>query len=171
MNELLNLENVENNTKDIAQQILDTDDQDKVKDLTQLFNLNQAKKNVLRVLKLNELLDKISDQMMLRFEHRADEFSNVDLLNYMNTVQTAIEKANKSLSLVSDMPLISVNNTTVNVEVGGNVLTRESRNRITEVVQLLLNKAKDAGVITDEDIIDTTSNEIKETDTNDTVQQ
>ena len=52
---------VEETSDNLAQDILNTDDPKKVKDLTTLFNMNQSKKNVLRVLKLSELLDKISD--------------------------------------------------------------------------------------------------------------
>ena len=39
--------------------------------------------------------------MLARIDKRAGEFSNADLLNYMNTIQVAIEKASKSLDLVS----------------------------------------------------------------------
>ena len=167
MNELLNLDKVENKTTELAQQILNEDDQNKIKDLTALFNVNQAKKNVLRVLKLNELLDKISDQMLTRFDKRADEFSNTDLVNYMNTVQAAIEKANKSLDLVNETPLININQTNVELSLGGESLTRESRAKINEVVQQLLSKAKNVGVIDDEDIINTTSTEILNEEEND----
>ena len=55
------LTQVEQTSDTLAQDILNTDDPKKVKDLTALFNMNQSKKNVLRVLKLSELLDKISD--------------------------------------------------------------------------------------------------------------
>lgn len=167
MNELLNIDKVENKTTELAQQILDSDDQSQIKDLTALFNMNQAKKNVLRVLKLNELLDKISDQMLVRFDKRADEFSNADLVNYMNTVQSAIEKANKSLDLVNETPLININQTSVELNLNGESLTRESRAKINEVVQQLLSKAKNVGVIDDEDIVNTTSTEIINEEEND----
>lgn len=52
-----------------------------------------AKKNALRVLKLNDLLDQVSDKMMERFEKRPEEFSHRDLIDYMNTVSTTIERA------------------------------------------------------------------------------
>lgn len=67
-------------------------DVQKVKDLTHLFNLNMAKKNTLRVLKLNELLDKVSECMDDRFKHRSDEFSNKDLIDYMNTISSVLDK-------------------------------------------------------------------------------
>ena len=87
----------------------DENDIDKVKDLTHLFNLNQAKKNVLRVLKLNSLLDKVSDQMIERFTKQPGAFSNSDLLNYMQVTQSAIDRANKALNLVDETPAIQIN--------------------------------------------------------------
>ena len=70
---------LDSNSNALAENILKESDLDEIKRLTQLFNLNQAKKNVLRVLKLNSLLDKVSDQMLERFEKRPGEFSNSDV--------------------------------------------------------------------------------------------
>ena len=59
----LNVDNIINmiplstETNKLAQEIVNEQDIDKVKSLTTSFNLNQAKKNVLRVLKLNSLLE------------------------------------------------------------------------------------------------------------------
>ena len=146
------LTQVEQTSDTLAQDILNTDDPKKVKDLTALFNMNQSKKNVLRVLKLSELLDKISDQMLARIDKRAGEFSNADLLNYMNTIQVAIEKASKSLDLVSQSPAIQLNQQNINIEVNDNILDRGARERITSAVQSILQKAIDLNVISQEDI-------------------
>ena len=56
----------------IAQEIINENDVDSIKDLTHLFNLNQAKKNVIRVIKLNGLLDTVSDKIIERFEKYPD---------------------------------------------------------------------------------------------------
>lgn len=159
----------------IAQDIVNETDDSRIKQLTQLFNLNQAKKNVLRVLKLNCLLDKVSDQMLERFEKRPGEFSNADLLNYMTVTQNAIDRANKSLNLVNDMPAIQinqVNNTIVNSE---DTLDRESKERIMDAVNAILNKAKelnidisnsdsDTEIIVDDDTVYSNDNLLKEED-------
>lgn len=131
-------------TKDIAQQILDTDDVDKVKDLTNLFNLNSQKRNVIRVMKMNELLDNVTDKVMERFEKTPDNFSNEDLIKYMQVTENAIDRANKNLNLVSDTPPIQLQqNNQVNINIGS-TLDRESRAKVTDAVNMILNKYKNS---------------------------
>ena len=102
-------------TLDTAQQIIDEQDMDKLKDLTHLFNMHQAKKNVVRMTKLNELQDKVTDQMIKRFEERPDEFSNADLLDYAQVIQNNIEKTTKAIGMVDEAPLISITQNTMNI--------------------------------------------------------
>lgn len=136
----LNTEPVDTQTTDIAQQILDETDVDKVKDLTALFNLNTQKRNVARVLKMTDLLDKVTDQMLTRFERTPDNFSNEDLIKFMQVTENSIEKANKSISQVDETPAIQLQqNNQVNINIG-NSLNRESRQRVTDTVQAILSK-------------------------------
>ena len=134
----LDLKPLDNKTKQIAQNILDEEDVDKVKDLTNLFNLNAQKRNVVRVIKMNELLDKVTDQVVERFEKNPNNFSNEDLIKYLQVTESAIDKANKNLNLVEETPAIQLlqqNNVNVNIETG---LDRESRERVLNVVRELL---------------------------------
>ena len=140
IDDTLNIIPLDDNTKNIAQQLIDEQDLDQVKNLTHLFNLNQAKKNVLRILKLNQLLDKVSDQMIERFEKRPGEFSNADLLNYMQVAQSAIDRANKSLNLVDETPAIQINQQ--NIIMDKEILDKDSRDRVTDAVNAILNKIK-----------------------------
>ena len=136
----LNTEPVDTQTTDIAQKILDETDVDKVKDLTALFNLNTQKRNVARVLKMTDLLDKVTDQMLTRFERTPDNFSNEDLIKFMQVTENSIEKANKSISQVDETPAIQLQqNNQVNINIGDS-LNRESRQRVTDAVQSILNK-------------------------------
>ena len=168
--ELLNLIPLENSTKQVAEDILKETDLDKLKNLTDLFNLNQAKKNVLRVLKFNSLLDKVSDQMLARFEQHPGEFSNSDLLNYLTVTQNAIDRANKSLALVDNTPAIQINQ--VNITNNDAELSRESTARVMEAVQSLLNKAKELQVLnnheeqSDQLIIDVEDEKLDDIDEN-----
>lgn len=130
------LDKINKGTEELVTQIVDENDLDKLKNITQLFNVNQAKKNALRIIKLNSLLDSVSDQMMERFEKRAGEFTNKDLLDYMTVVQNAIDRANKSLNLIDETPAISINNN-VNISVEDS-FDRQSRAKITEAVQAIL---------------------------------
>ena len=141
---------LDSDADEIANKIMQETDDLNIKNLTHLFNLNQAKKNALRILKLNSLLDKVSDQMIERFEQRPGEFSNNDLLNYMTVVQSSIDRANKQLNLIDEMPAITLNQVNVNME---NMLDRESRSKITEAVNKILQMASAEEKRIEEDII------------------
>lgn len=138
---------LEEKTAEIANQILNETDVDKVKDLTALFNLNQRKKNVVRLMKFNGLLDTISDQMLERFEKKSGEFSNADLLNYMQVIQSAIDRTQKSLDLISETPAIQMNVTqnTLNMNVVDGGLDRDAKERVSDAVKAILSRLKDMG--------------------------
>lgn len=133
---------------DITQKIMDEQDVNKVKDMTAVFNLLQQKKNLLRVLKLNGLLDTVSDKIVQRFEQRPDEFSNSDLVAYMKVIEDAVDKANKSLNInemeVPQVALLQQNN--VSVVVGGTeqVLDRESRAKVANAIKAYMDALKNA---------------------------
>ena len=133
----LNLDPLDERTKEIAQNILDSEDVDTIKDLTNLFNLNSQKRNVVRVIKMNELLDKVTDQVVERFEKSPGNFSNEDLLKYLQVTENAIDKANKNLNLVEETPAIQLlqNNVNVNIDTG---LDRESRQKVLDAVREFL---------------------------------
>ena len=122
--------------------ILDEQDPNKTKDLVDLFNWNISKKNVARIQKLNNLYDSITDQMTERVTKRADQFSNSDLLDYVKTIQSAIDVNTKNLSQVQEPPLIVQNNNTqINVNVV-DALSKDSKERILRAVQATLEQAK-----------------------------
>lgn len=136
-------------TLQIAQTIINEEDVDKIKDLTHLFNLNQAKKNVIRVMKLNGLLDTVSDKIIERFEKYPDNFSSADLLNYLQVTQNAIDKANKNLSLVEDTPVIQVNH---NNQVNLNIIDsydRDSKERVMEFIKSVLAQSNSVEEVAD----------------------
>lgn len=160
----LNSGNLDVNTKKIAQEILDEKDIDRVKDLTNLFNLNSQKRNVMRVIKMNELLDKVTDQVIERFERKPDNFSNEDLIKYMQVTENAIDKANKQLNLVEETPPIQVmqQNNQVNINIGQE-LDRESRAKVFDAVRGFLAKAQNTNDLAqfklkEEDVEDEISN-------------
>lgn len=134
----LDLTELDNQTRQIAQEIIDTDDVNKVKDLTNLFNLNSQKRNVMRVIKMNSLLDKVTDQVIDRFEKYPNNFSNEDLIKYMQVTEASIDKANKNLNLVEDTPVIQLQqNNQMNIIIE-NKLDRESRQKVTDTVRAIL---------------------------------
>ena len=139
-NTSLSTTSLDTKTETIAQKILDTDDVDEVKELTSLFNLNAQKRNVMRVIKMNKLLDNVTDKVIERFEKTPNNFSNEDLIKYMQVTESAIEKANKNLNLVEETPAIQFqqnNQVNINLDRG---LTRDSRAKVTEAVEAILKK-------------------------------
>lgn len=137
----LDLVPLDEKTALIAQQILDEQDIDKVKDLTALFNLNAQKRNVMRVIKMNGLLDKVTDQVIERFEKYPANFSNDDLIKYMQVTENAIDRANKNLNLVEETPAIQLmQNNQVNINID-NGLDRGSREKVLDAVKAILANA------------------------------
>lgn len=105
----------------------------------ELFNLNQSKKNILRVVKMNELLDKVQDQAIERIDKNPDEFSNVDLMNYMKVASDQIDKSQKIIDKIEEKPLIQINNTKndININIEENQLSKESKIKVVEAIDAL----------------------------------
>ena len=134
----LDLTQLDEKTQQIAQEIIEEQDIDRVKDLTALFNLNAQKRNVMRVIKMNNLLDKVTDQVIERFDKRPDNFSNDDLIKYMQVTENAIDKASKNLNLVEETPPIQLmQNNQVNINIGSD-LDRDGRERVLNTVANLI---------------------------------
>ncbi len=140
MTDIIDTLPLDSQAQQIASDIINEQSVDKVKDLTALFNLNQRKKNVIRLMKLNGLLDTISDQMLERFEKRAGEFSNNDLLNYMNVVQNTIDRTQKSLDMINESPAIQINQNNLNISMADG-LERDERERVASAIKAILEKA------------------------------
>lgn len=124
----------------LINQIIAESDEKKANDLTHLFNVNQNKKTMVRVNKLSELLDVITDQALTRFTKRPDEISNKELIDGLKTVQDLIERGQKQVSGNNNVPLIQVNQQTNEVNIGksSDNLSRDSRERVKSAVLGLL---------------------------------
>lgn len=133
-------------------QIVDEQNLERTKDLTHLFNVNQNKKTMIRVNKLSDLMDVITDQAVARFTNRPDEISNQDLMNSLKTVQDLIERGTKQAAGVQETPLIQINQQTNEVNVGdtGINLGRDSRERVKNAVGALLSNLLAQQQATDE---------------------
>ena len=125
----------------LINQIIAESDEKRTQDLTHLFNNNQNKKTMVRVNKLSELLDTITDQALTRFSKRPDEISNKELFDGLKIVQDLIERGQKQVSGAGEIPLIQVNNQTNEVNIGNSpeTLSRDSRERVKAAVLGLLN--------------------------------
>lgn len=132
-------------TDEVVAKLVETQDVDELKRLTQLFNVNQMKKDAIRVVKLNDILDKLDNQVSERVEKHPDQFSNNDLLNYVNTIQQTINKSNQAITNINQTPLIQLNQQNNIVQVSDDTLTRESREKIINMVRQFLD-SKDTNV-------------------------
>ena len=135
-NDLVNIN--KNKTEELVDQLIREDDPNKTKDMINLFNINIAKKNTLRVLKANELLDKVNDEAYKRVSERPDQINDKDLLSYMNAAQLQIDKSLDRVNSIDQTPTIQLNqDNSVNINVGEQ-LSRESRERVLKAVQNFL---------------------------------
>lgn len=127
------------------------EDVDKLKNLINLFNLNIKKKEILRKETLSELQDQTINQIQKRIENRPEEFTNKELVDYMKTFSDLLDK-NTSL-IDDDLNTIQLNNASeVNINIGTEYLSRDSRQRISSVVSDILNSINKEQQ--NEDIID-----------------
>jgi hypothetical protein len=147
-------------SKELIERIISETDEQKSRDLTHLFNANQNKKTMVRVNKLSDLLDTITDQALQRFSARPDEISNKELFDGLKVVQDLIERGQKQVSGAGETPLIQVNQQTNEVNIGGTTsnLNRDSRERVKSAVLSLLSSINTAA--TNTDVIDVTPEEI-----------
>lgn len=152
--------NLSDESRALIEQIIAEKDEQKTRDLTQMFNANQNKKTMVRVNKLSDLLDTITDQALVRFTSRPDEISNKELFDGLKVVQDLIERGQKQVSGAGETPLIQVNQQTNEVNIGGTAssLNRDSRERVKSAVLSLLSSINTAS--TNTDVIDITPEEI-----------
>jgi hypothetical protein len=126
-------------SKELIEKIIAETDASKAKDLTYLFNANQNKKTMVRVNKLSDLLDTITDQALARFTARPDEISNKELFDGLKVVQDLIERGQKQVSGAGETPLIQFNQQNNEVNLGNSSsLSRDSRERVKAAVLGLL---------------------------------
>lgn len=163
---------LEESTNKLVTDIIKTDNVEELKTLTNLFSLNQAKKNALRVVKLNGLLDAIHDQAIERFIKHPHEISNKELLDYMNVVANQIEKSQQSLGEIDNKPMIQINNQTNKVEVNvGDGLSRDSKENVVDAINKLMTLFKSPPAEDVPTLVDTSNTIVINKETEDNGQQ
>ena len=135
-------EKIKKESQEILAKIIEETDYTKTKDLTVLFNINQTKKTMARVNKLNELLDVITDNAIQRFTEKPDNFSNQELLQGLKVVQDMVEKSQKQINGATETqaPLIQINQQTNNIgaETSVDTMSRDSREKVKSAVMNVL---------------------------------
>lgn len=129
--------------EELEEALIKETDVDNIKNIINLFNLNIKKKDIVRTAKLNDLQNKVYNQIDKRLTYKADEFSNSDLLNYFKTIQETINKSDTSLDKV-DTPAIQIIQNQLNVSSeDSSLLNLESRQKISDIVQKFLALTKE----------------------------
>lgn len=126
--------------KSLIEKIIDSQTKEELQNHLDLFNLAQSKNNVLRVIKLNDLLQKVEDQAIERFNKRPDQISNRELLEYLQVVSTQIEKSQKTVNeTINEKPLIQITNNKneLNIQTGP-TLNAESREKVIDAFSMII---------------------------------
>lgn len=130
----------------VLSELVQAEDADSIKDLTHLFNATQTKRNALRIQALNDVQDSLVRQMADRLATQPNNFNNADIASWMKVVQQVMDTSQKNVDQVDAIPAITYqqnNNTQVNVSVA-DTLSRESRERITDAIQKILQNVQNA---------------------------
>ena len=142
----VNTSNLNAESLDILNQIIEAEDIDKTKDLTYLFNINQNKKTMVRIDSLSNLQDKLVGLLSNRVTERPDEMSNQEVMQALKVVQDIIERGTKQITGQNEQPLIQINQQTNSVNVGDEAagLNRDSRDKVKRAIMSILDNVKDA---------------------------
>lgn len=137
-----------NDSEALLNQIVSVNNKEELEQLYQKFNINNTKKNAFRINELNNLLDTINKQAAERFIKNPNEISNKEILEYMNAIQNQLEKSQKVVDGIKDINAVQVNNTqnnTVNINIGDTEmeLSRDSRSKIAQFIDSILNNKAD----------------------------
>lgn len=146
-------------SEELLVELSKTQDPQKNKDLTYLFQLNNSKKAMLRQNKINELMDNTVDKLVDRVEKHSDEIPTETLIKIATTAQGIIDR-NTLITAPSQEPnLIQINKheTTINVNQEASedkVLTSQQRKNIDSVVSKILgNVLKNSEVNPKEEVV------------------
>lgn len=129
--------------------IMEAESKKELEKQLELFNLSQTKKNVLRLTRLNGLLNQADEQLINRLEKRPDQLTTKDILDIMNVVSGQVERLNEFNDKFAEETRPSItavqhNKTEVNINMTPN-LTRDEKGEVMDAVAALLkqlNKTK-----------------------------
>lgn len=168
---------VDHDTKKLVQEIVKSESKDELEGLYSQFNINNTKKNVIRISKVNKLLDMVNDEAEKRLSQSSATMSNKEIIDYMNAFQTQLDNASNVVNGIKDInPPVQISNTQhniVNINMKNDMtsLDRDSRERITSLIGDIINaKGKeqkdeinkdDDKTIIDATVIDEDKKEVK----------
>lgn len=150
MTEEEKLPSLQKQSNDLINQIIATESKQELDDLTNLFKMNQQKKDLARINRLNGLLEIVDDEVINRVATEPESIENETLLKYMTQTQQQISNIRTTME---QQPLIQINNQKNEIHMDSG-LSVESRKKVLEAVQQILNQSQVDG--TAEEIEDET---------------
>lgn len=142
--------------QDIIDKVLSEDSPENIRDLTELFNNNMRKKDMVRSFKLSGFLEKIEDTLITRVRDNPDDIKTYELLNAIKVVQESLNKTTENVAGIKSTPTIQINQQIINS--GEEPLSKDSISKVLSLVNKLIKES------TKEDIIEAEVVEDKETD-------
>lgn len=159
--EVNSVKTIDDNFEILKNKISETENKNELETLYQQFNINNTKKNAIRIVQLNNLLDKVNAEAEERFTKRPEQISNKELLDYMNAISNQIDRSQKIVNDIKEINSLQVNSNnqnTVTIHVNGDTsttaLNKESRKKIADIVSSIINDKKINQDIIDADISD-----------------
>ena len=130
-------------SEELLVELSKTQDPQKNKDLTYLFQLNNNKKAMLRQNKINELMDNTVDKLTDRVEKHSDEIPTETLIKIATTAQGILDRNTliTTPNQVKNLIQINKHETTINVNPEtqeDKKLTSQQRKNIDSVVSKIL---------------------------------
>lgn len=147
---------IDDESKEIVTELVQTDDPHKIQDLTALFNMANTKRNAIRIMRLGELWDAASSELLRRVSENPDAHANDDLVKYLSLAEGGMDRAAKTLGNVDVTPIIQINqqnNTLQFSDTEG--LSRADRMKVLDVVNSILQQTKSNNIEVFDDTIET----------------
>lgn len=139
----------EDSDQQIINGIVEAESKEELQAQFDLFNMNQSKKNALRMIKLEGLLNKVEDQAIERFEKRPDQVSNRELLDYMQIVSAQIDRSQRVVDSLEEKEMIRkvTPKTDVTINIGTD-LDRDSKANVVGAIKGILDMLKNKNTVT-----------------------
>jgi len=146
-------------SEELLVELSKTQDPQKNKDLTYLFQLNNSKKAMLRQNKINELMDNTVDKLTDRVDKHSDEIPTETLIKIATTAQGILDRNTLITTPNQEQNLIQINKHETTINVNQDVqedkkLTSQQRKNIDSVVSKILgNVLRNSEAQPEEDVI------------------
>lgn len=127
-----------NEPSSILPKLQEVTSDEKLREVANLFNLSIAKKEMIRAVQQDKLLDAITNQMEEKITKRPDEMSSKEMIDYMNAFQSNLDRTKGYATKVNENPTIQVNNDNKKVVVNISGLSRDSNENVIDAINEII---------------------------------